>query len=144
MRDGGRKLTLDPQIYIFPNYINTKTSTSMNHQHHHNGGSFRTFAENELGYVGICDGCRVINVAFQNSLFCLTLDQFDTFAEMMHDRLAMRPVSTSHGKELLLSTPMPNYFLLFAEGELDALCALLTEAAPVLQAERILAMSRLN
>lgn len=113
---------------------------SMTHRH-----LFRTFAENEYGYVGICAGCRTVNVAFQHSLFCLTLDQFDAFAEMMHDRLAMRPVSTSHGKELLLPTPMPNYFLLFSDDDLTSICALLAEAAPVLAVERILDMSqRLN
>lgn len=111
-------------------------------QHSH---TFRPFAETEFGYVGLCTSCRVINVAFQNSLFCLTLDQFEAFAEMMYDRLAMRPVSTSHGKEWLLPTPMPNYFLLFSDEDLQNLCALLSEAAPVLEAERILSLSqRLN
>lgn len=111
-------------------------------QHNH---QFRTFAENEFGYIGLCEGCRTINVAFQNSLFCLTLDQFDAFAEMIHNRLAMRPVSTTHGKEFMLSTPMPNYFLLFSDADLTSLCALLNEAAPILEAERILDLSqRLN
>ncbi|MEZ0607670.1 DUF6686 family protein [Fibrella sp. WM1] len=111
-------------------------------QHNH---TFRTFAETEFGYVGLCAGCRVINVAFQNSLFCLTLDQFEAFAVMMHNRLAMRPVSTTHGKSLMLATPMPNYFLLFSDEDLRNLCALLSEAAPVLEAERILSLSqRLN
>ncbi|GAB3884541.1 DUF6686 family protein [Spirosoma agri] len=105
---------------------------------------FRTLAESELGYVGICEGCRTVNVAFQNSLFCLSLNQFDAFRELIHERLAMRPVYTSHGKELLLPTPMPNYFLLFAHDEVDKLGALLTEAAPVLEAERILDVSRTN
>ncbi|WP_080239702.1 DUF6686 family protein [Spirosoma rigui] len=112
----------------------------MDHNH-----QFRTFAENETGYVGMCVGCRTINVAFQNSLFCLTLDQFDAFADMMHQRLAMRPINTTHGKELILATPMPNYFLLFSDDDLRRLCALLDEAAPVLEAERILDLSqRLN
>jgi hypothetical protein len=112
----------------------------MDHNHR-----FRTFAENEFGYVGMCAGCRTINVAFQNSLFCITLDQFDTFAEMMHKRLVMRPINTPHGKELILPTPMPNYFLLFSDEDLRGLCALLSEAAPVLEAERILDLSqRLN
>ncbi|WP_375444205.1 DUF6686 family protein [uncultured Fibrella sp.] len=111
-------------------------------QHNH---KFRTFVETEFGYIGMCVGCRTINVAFQNSLFCLTLDQFEAFAEMMHNRLAMRPINTTHGKEFMLPTPMPNYFLLFSEQDLASLCALLNEAAPVLEAERILDLSqRLN
>ncbi|MEZ0483131.1 DUF6686 family protein [Fibrella aquatica] len=111
---------------------------------HHNH-KFRTFAETEFGYVGMCAGCRTINIAYQNSLFCLTLDQFDAFAEMMHNRRAMRPVSTTHGKEFMLPTPMPNYFLLFSDDDLTSLCALLNEAAPILEAERILDLSqRLN
>lgn len=112
----------------------------MDHKHH-----FRTFAENEFGYIGMCAGCRIINVAFQNSLFCLTLDQFDDFAEMMHDRISMRPFQTTHGKEFMLFTPMPNYFLLFSDADLIGLSSLLAEAAPVLEAERILDMNqRLN
>ncbi|MVM31732.1 hypothetical protein GO755_16915 [Spirosoma sp. HMF4905] len=109
--------------------------------HHHH---FRTIAQNDLGYVGICSSCGILNVAFQNSLFCLTLDQFKAFAEIMHDRLDMRPFCTTHGKELLLTTPMPNYFLLFTEDELDLFCELLTEVAPVLEAERILALGSMN
>jgi len=109
----------------------------MNHKHH-----FRSFAQNEFGYVGMCEDCRVVNVAFNNSLFCLSLDQFDAFAEMIFDRLAMQPFCTTHGKELLLPTPMPNYFLLFSEDDLTNLCALLTEAAPVLEAQRILDLSQ--
>lgn len=106
---------------------------------------FRTFAENEFGYLGMCASCRTINVAFQNSLFCLTLDQFEAFAGMMHNRLAMRAINTPHGKELMLATPMPNYFLLFSDEDLTRLCALLSEAAPILEAERILTVShRLN
>lgn len=111
----------------------------MTHKHH-----IRTLAETDFGYVGICQCCSTVNVAFQNSLFCLTLDQFDAFAEMMHDRLIMRPFGTSHGKQWMLPTPMPNYFLLFAETDLDNLCALLTEAAPVLEAERILNFTSMN
>lgn len=117
----------------------------MQHTHHHDSGSFRTLAETEAGYVGLCTGCRTINVAFQNSLFCLTLDQFEAFSMMMHDRLAMRPINTTHGKELMLPTPMPNYFLLFSDEDLRNLCTLLDEATPVLEAERILNLSqRLN
>ena len=110
-------------------------------KHNHN---FRTLAENTVGYVGICEGCRTVNVAFQNSLFCLTLDQFDTFSEMIFERLAMRPFRTTHGKELLLPTPMPNYFLLFSDDDLNSLSALLREAAPVLAAEQVLDLSRAN
>ncbi|GAB3492429.1 hypothetical protein GCM10027341_06540 [Spirosoma knui] len=104
-------------------------------EHNH---QFRLFAQNSLGYVGICDGCKVVNVAFQNSLFCLALGQFDDFRELIHDRLAMKPFCTSHGKELLMVTPMPNYFILFSEADLTSLGELLQEAAPVLEAERIL------
>ena len=112
----------------------------MEHKHH-----FRTFAENEFGYIGMCEGCRTVNVAFQNSLFCLTLDQFDDFAGMIHDRAPMRSFHTTHGKEYMLFTPMPNYFLLFSDADLISLGSLLAEAAPVLQAECILNMSqRLN
>ncbi|QHV98252.1 DUF6686 family protein [Spirosoma endbachense] len=116
----------------------------MNHNHHHDGGSFRTFAENEFGYVGICEGCRTINVAFQNSLFCLTLDQIGAFTKLIADRLTTRPFCTTHGKKLILATPVPNYFLLFSEADLTNLCALLTEAAPILEAERILDRCRMN
>ncbi len=58
--------------------------------------------------------------------------------------MAMRTFCTSHGKEWLLMTPMPNYFLLFSDADLQSLCTLLTEAAPVLEAERILDTSRTN
>jgi hypothetical protein len=111
----------------------------MNHQH-----QFRTIAQNEFGYVGICSGCRTVNVAFQNSLFCLPPDQVEAFTEIMRDQLAMRPFYTSHGKEMLMTTPMPNYFILFTEKELDTLCELLAESAPVLEAERILAADITN
>lgn len=71
--------------------------------------------------------------------------QFEAFAEMMHDRITMRPFCTTHGKGLMLATPMPNYFLLFSDADLTSLCWLLTEATPVLEAERILNISqRLN
>ncbi|RZM18143.1 MAG: hypothetical protein EOO88_41525 [Pedobacter sp.] len=109
----------------------------MSHSHH-----FHTLAESEQGYVGICEVCRTVNIAFQNSLFCLAISQFDAFKEMVYERLAMRPVSTSHGKDFLLPTPMPNYFLLFSHKELDQFCALLSEATPVMEAERILSTNR--
>lgn len=109
--------------------------------HHH---QFRTLAQNHLGYIGLCTSCQTINVAFQNSLFCLTLDQFNAFAEIMHDRFDMRPFCTTHGKELLLATPLPNYFLMFTEDELDLFCDLLTEATPVLETERILSLRSMS
>ena len=51
---------------------------------------------------------------------------------------------TGHGKEVLMVTPMPNYFLLFSESDLSQLTDLLREATPVLTAERILGADRLN
>ncbi len=109
----------------------------MTHKHH-----FRTFAETIHGYIGLCDGCGVINVAFNNSLFCLTFEQFEGFYEMVTDRAGMRPFGTTHGKEWLLHTPMPNYFLIFSDEELDHLKTLLDEATPVLEAQRILNRTR--
>ena len=110
----------------------------MHHQHH-----CRTLASHELGYVGFCEGCRMVNVAFQNSLFCLTLEQFGEFCGLIAERQAMKPFLTTHGTELMLVTPMPNYFLLFSEEELIQLSALLQEAALVLEAERILEQTRI-
>lgn len=105
----------------------------MAHQH-----QFRTITEFEDGYIGICETCRTVNLAYKNSLFCVPEAEFDEFRRMLDQRIGVRYFPTSHGKEMLLHTPTQYYSVLFSEDELDELLGHMAEVALVLEANRIL------
>lgn len=101
------------------------------HQLHH-------LIEWENGYIGYCPCCRTYNVAFMNSLFVLKTDEYAWFQQMLANKSCMAPLYTTHGKEVMLRTPMSNYFVLFTYDELDELLEKMTEASPLIQAHAIL------
>lgn len=105
----------------------------MEHQHH-----LKTLTQCENGYIGYCTGCQTYNVAYKNSLFVLTEAEFAGYRDVMAERTAMRPFFTTHGKEWLLRTPMPNYFLMLSDTEIDELIPMVDEATLLMEVERIL------
>lgn len=105
----------------------------MDHRHH-----LKTLTQCENGYVGYCAGCQSYNVAYKNSLFVLSSSEFDGYREVMTERTAMRPFFTTHGKEWLLKTPIPNYFILLADGEIDELTQMMGEATVLMEVDQIL------
>ncbi len=100
--------------------------------------SLETIIEKEIGYIGFCKGCQSFNVAYKNALFLLGVHELEAFSTMLHDRIGMQDFYTTHGKELFLRTPMPNFFLVFTHQELEELCDMLNEAQLVLQARSLL------
>ncbi|GAB4023391.1 DUF6686 family protein [Spirosoma koreense] len=105
----------------------------MDHQHH-----LKTLTQRETGYVGYCSGCQSYNVAYKNSLFILSETEFTSYQAVMTNRTAMRPFFTSHGKEWLMQTPMPNYFLMFSDEELDEIVQMMNEALLLMEVDQLL------
>ncbi|GAB3998105.1 hypothetical protein GCM10028807_44910 [Spirosoma daeguense] len=105
----------------------------MEHKH-----QLKSLSQTDNGYVGYCAGCQSYNVAFKNSLFILSEEEFTCYRQVMLDRTAMSPFFTTHGKEWLLKTPMPNYFILFSDPEIDELIQMLNEAHLLREVEQIL------
>jgi len=50
------------------------------------------------------------------------------FYGMIQERVGMYDFQTSHGKEVMMKTPLNNYFILFKERELDEFSEMLTQA----------------
>lgn len=105
----------------------------MDHHHH-----LKTLAQNENGYIGYCAGCQSYNIAYKNSLFILTEAEFTSYRNVMAERTAMRPFVTTHGKEWLLITPMPNYFITLSNDEIDELVQMMDEVSLLKEVEQIL------
>ncbi|WP_461077276.1 DUF6686 family protein [Spirosoma flavus] len=105
----------------------------MEHKH-----QLKSLSQTDNGYVGYCAGCQSYNVAYKNSLFVLSEEEFRCYRQVMLERTAMNSFFTSHGKEWLLKTPMPNYFILFADSEIDELTQMLDEAYLMREVEHIL------
>lgn len=108
----------------------------MEHQHH-----LKTLTQHENGYIGYCAGCRSYNVAYKNSLFILSEDEYTYYREVIVERTVMRPFFTTHGKEWLLKTPMQNYFMMFSDDEINELIQLMDEASLLMQVNQLLQTS---
>ena len=105
----------------------------MEHQHH-----LKTLTRTDNGYIGYCAGCQSYNVAYKNSLFILSEEEYAYYHEVMVERTAMRPFFTTHGKEWLLKTPMSNYYMMFSDDELVELIQMMDEASLLRQVDQIL------
>jgi hypothetical protein len=90
--------------------------------------NYKTILENEVGYIGYCQCCQMVNVCYKNSLFAFKIDDYQWFFEVVSQRKCMRQFYTSHGKELMLPTPMNNYYILFEESELNTLTEMIKES----------------
>ncbi|UFH54115.1 DUF6686 family protein [Spirosoma sp. KNUC1025] len=105
----------------------------MDHQHH-----LKTLSQSPNGYIGYCAGCQSYNLAYNNSLFILTEEEFTCYRDVMVDRTAMRPFFTTHGKEWLMKTPMRNYFLMLSDDDINQLIQLMDEAMLIQEVDQIL------
>ena len=105
----------------------------MSHQHR-----LKTLTQQENGYIGYCAGCQSFNVAYKNSLFILSESEFDCYRQVMADRTGMNPFFTTHDKEWILKTPMPNYYLMFSEAELDEIIQMMNEASLLMEVNQLL------
>lgn len=108
--------------------------TTMNHQ-------TQTLSERPNGYVGFCDCCQSFNVSFNNSLFIFSKAELRCFSEILRDKIGIQPFCTSHGKEIIVQTPMSNYYLVFTDAEIEELIAMINEALLLSDANEILANS---
>lgn len=109
----------------------------MNHQ-------TQTLSERTNGYVGFCDCCQRFNVSFNNSLFIFSKKELRNFAEILRDKIGIKPFYTSHGKEIILQTPMSNYYLVFTDAEINELIHMISEALLLSDANEILTNSNLS
>lgn len=89
---------------------------------------FQTIVENHHGYIGYCKCCQTISVCYKNSLFCFQLPEYQWFCKLIEERKGMLEYQTSHGKQVMMKTPMNNYYLLFKETELDEFLEMLQQA----------------
>ena len=89
---------------------------------------FTTIVENQQGYIGYCKCCQTVSVCYKNSLFCFQLSEYQWFCQLIEERKCMLEYHTSHGKEVMMKTPMNNYYLLFKEIELDEFSEMLRQA----------------
>jgi hypothetical protein len=99
--------------------------------------AIETVVKHKNGYVGICKCCGTFNVAFKNMLFSLTEAEFDWFKNLLTQKEMMAEFRTSHGKELLLTTPIPNYFILLTYSEIGQLLRMMNQCCLVIEARRI-------
>ena len=106
----------------------------MNHQ-------TQTLSERTNGYVGFCDCCQRFNVSFNNSLFIFSNAELRSFSEILRDKIGIKPFYTSHGKEIIVQTPMSNYYLVFTDAEINELIDMITEALLLSDANEILTNS---
>ena len=93
-----------------------------------NTHKFTTIIENHHGYIGYCKCCQMVNVCYKNSLFCFQLSEYQWFCKLIEERKCMFDYHTSHGKEVMMKTPMNNYYILFKESELDEFSEMLQKA----------------
>jgi len=95
------------------------------------------------GYVGLCEGCGHLNVAFKNTLLLFGEDDFLFFDNVLKNRLGMWRLDEplAHGRTLVLATPVNNLFLAFTAAEFEQLSDLCTEATLLLEARRILSQA---
>ncbi|MEA5460908.1 DUF6686 family protein [Arcicella sp. LKC2W] len=97
---------------------------------------FKTIVEHHQGYIGFCNCCQMVNVCYKNSLFCFQLSEYQWFCGIINERKSMLEFHTSHGKEIMMRTPMNNYYILFKESELDELSEMLQKAALLVETFR--------
>lgn len=90
--------------------------------------NYITIIENNRGYIGYCKCCQTVSVCYQNSLFCFQLPEYQWFCKLIEERKYMTEYNTSHGKEVLMKTPMNNYYILFKQSELDEFSEMLQQA----------------
>jgi hypothetical protein len=93
-----------------------------------NTHDFRTILTNDHGYIGYCHCCKMVNVCYKNSLFGFKLSEYQWFCSLIKERKWMSEFYTSHGKEVMMKTPMNNYYILFKECELDEFSEMLQQA----------------
>lgn len=104
--------------------------------------TIETLVKHKNGYVGICKCCGTFNVAYKNMLFSLSEAEFEWFKNMLAQKEMMSEFRTSHGKELLLATPIPNYFILLKYAEIAQLLGMLHQCSLIVEARRILQNSQ--
>ena len=98
----------------------------------------KTLSECANGYVGYCDCCARYNVSFNNSLFIFSDTEYESFQEFLKERAGSNPFLTSHGKEVIVQTPMKNYYLVFSEAEIQQLLNMMIEASLIVETNQIL------
>jgi hypothetical protein len=103
-----------------------------------NAHQIHPLVEWDNGYIGICRCCGTYNVAFKNLLFAFKTAEFEAFRQLLADKRGLSPLYTTHGKEVMMPTPMNNFFLVFSHEELDELTEKLAEASPLVEAHSIL------
>ena len=99
---------------------------------HQNNHKFKTIAEYPNGYIGFCHCCNSVNICYKNSLFSFGLDDYKWFYKIVTEKQCLYHFHTSHGKQMMLKTPMQNYCLLFETSELDELALMIKESMLVI------------
>ncbi|WP_146010897.1 DUF6686 family protein [Siphonobacter sp. BAB-5405] len=110
----------------------------------HQSHCFRTLTQQENGYIGYCEGCQTYNLAFNNILLIFNAEDFQYFLEMLQERCNMSYFSTSHGKEIIMRSPVLNLNILLAESELEELINMMQEVNLIVEAHKILYTSSLE
>ena len=101
----------------------------------------KTLSECPNGYVGYCDCCARYNVSFNNSLFIFSDIEFAGFRQFLTDRTGISPFLTTHGKEVIVQTPMKNYYLVFSEPEIQQLLDMIIQASLIVETNQILSQT---
>ncbi len=107
-----------------------------------NSHDFKTLTENENGYIGFCPCCKKYNLAYKNSLFIFSEFEFGAFQDMLESRIGIHDFWTSHGKELMLRTPLKNYYILLSEAEIEEILNMMDDIALLVEAHRVMNMNK--
>lgn len=101
-----------------------------------NSHDFKTLTANTNGYIGYCPCCKKYNLAYKNSLFIFNEFEFGAFQDMLEKRIGIHDFYTSHGKELMLRTPLMNYYILLKEAEIEEMLNMMDDVSLLLKAHR--------
>ena len=104
----------------------------------HQDHCFRTLTQHPNGYIGYCEGCLTYNIAYNNILLIFNGDDYQYFLEMLHERSNLVYFPTSHGKELLMRSPVLNLSIILSENELEELISMMEKVSLIVEAQRIL------
>lgn len=93
----------------------------------------------EESYIGICSCCSTINFVYKNIAIKFTLEEFEYFKNYFDNLIVDHFVFESRtGKNIFMSSSMPNIVFCFSKNEISGLKDLLNQASVMLEVKKIL------
>ena len=98
-----------------------------------------TLHHNEHGYISWCKQCNHINIAFGTIVFAISVEQFETFIQLVNtDIIQYEGKVCCKEKSLMYNTDSSHVNMVLCYSELILLAELLNKATLLFQAHQIL------